>query len=135
MIKFEITESPDHEVVGVFEYFHNMIYIGRSSGNLTIQDQSIMPSHLLIEVVEKDAIIHPQKDVDHYLINGKRATTPRKIKLNDVIQFGTTKLKLLAFGETHFLSKKDCLNEKLDQLIASSSGRVNVIESLAKLAK
>lgn len=135
MIKFEITESPDQEVLSTFEYFHNLIYIGRSNGNLTIQDPGLLRSHLLIEVVEGEVIVHPQKDVEFYLINGKRATTPRKIKLNDKVSFGKTTLKLISFEETAPSSKKNTLNQKLDALIESGSHKLPVIEGLSKLSK
>jgi pSer/pThr/pTyr-binding forkhead associated (FHA) protein len=135
MIKFQITESPDQEVVSTFEYFHNLIYIGRTLGNLTIHDPQLLRSHLLIEVVGTDVIVHPQKEVEHYLLNGKRATTPRKIKVGDVITFGKTALKVLAFEETPPSSKKNILNEKLNALIEAGSPKLPVIEALSKLSK
>ena len=135
MIRFEITESPDKEVLSTFEYFHNLIYIGRTSGNLTIYDPELLKSHLLIEVVEGEVIVHPQKDVEFYLINGKRATTPRKIKVNDKVTFGKTTLKLISFEETEPSSKKNTLNQKLDALIEAGSHKLPVIEGLSKLSK
>lgn len=135
MIKFEIVESPDQEVLSTFEYFQNLIYIGRTNGNLTIQDPELHRSHLWIEVVEGEVIVHPQKDVEFYLINGKRATTPRKIKVNDNVSFGKTTLKLVSFEETTPTSKKNTLNQKLNSLIESNSHKLPVIEGLSKLSK
>ncbi len=135
MIRFEIIESPDKEILNTFEYFHNLIYIGNASGNLTVHDPDIKRTHLMIEVVGDDVIIHPQKDVEFYLINGKRATTPRKIKINDLITFGRTVLKLLAFAETPPFSKKNILNQKLNALIESESHKLPVIEALSKMSK
>jgi hypothetical protein len=135
MIKFEIIESPDQEVLNTFEYFHNLIYIGRSRGNLTIEDPAILKSHLVLEVVGKDVIVHPQKSVEYYLINGKRATTPRKIHAGEIVTFGHTKMKLISFEETAAYSKKNILNAKLDQLIESGSQKLPVIEALSKLSK
>ncbi len=135
MIKFEITESPDQEVLSTFEYLQNLIYIGRTTGNLTIQDPGLLRSHLLIEVVEGEVIVHPQKEVEFYLINGKRATTPRKIRINDKVSFGKTTLKLISFEETTPVSKKNTLNQKLDALIEAGSHKLPVIEGLSKLSK
>ncbi len=135
MIKFSITESPDQEVLSTFEYFHNLIYIGRKTGNLTIHDPALHGTHLLIEVVGEDMIVHPQKEVEFYLINGKRATTPRKVKLNDMVKIGNTTIKLIAFQETPVTSKKATLNKKLDHLIEENSHRLPVIEALSKLSK
>ncbi len=135
MIQFEILESPDQEAISTFEYFHNLIYIGRTSGNITIQDHSLLSSHLMIEVLGNEVIVHPQKDVEFYLINGKRATTPRKIKVNDRITIGKTILKLTSFAETPEQSKKDVLNQKLQELIDTGSQKLNVVESLTKLSR
>lgn len=135
MIKFAITESPDQEVLSTFEYFHNLIYIGQNSGNLTIHDPALQKTHLLIEVVGEDLIVHPQKEVEFYLINGKRATTPRKVKINDLVKIGNTTIKLLAYVETPAVSKKAILNHKLDALIEENSHRLPVIEALSKLSK
>lgn len=135
MIRFEITESPDQEVLNTFEYFHNMIYIGRTTGNLTVQDPALQRSHIFIEIVGTEVIVHPQKDVEFYLLNGKRATTPRKIRANDLVTFGKTTLKLLSFSETPAFSKKAVLNQKLDALIESGSQKLPVIEALSKLSK
>lgn len=135
MIKFEIVNSPDQEVLSTFEYFQNVIYIGRTTGNLTIEDPEIHRTHLLIEVVEGEVLVQPQKDVEFYLINGKRATTPRKIKINDNVGFGKTTLKLLAFEQTEPSSKKKTLNQKLSALIESGSRKLPVIEGLSKLSK
>lgn len=135
MIKFEITESPDQEVLSTFEYFQNLIYLGRTSGNLTIQDPALLESHLLIEVVGEEVIVHPQKNVEFYLINGKRATTPRKIRNGDVISFGNSSLKLLGHSESRAFSKKNVLNQKLEHLIEVGSRKLPVIEALSKLSK
>lgn len=135
MIRFEITESPDREVLNTFEYFHNMIYIGSSTGNLTVTDPEILRSHLMIEVIGEDLIVHPQKGVEFYLINGKRATTPRKVRTGDTLTFGKTTLKLLSFSETPNFSKKAVLNQKLDALIESGSQKLPVIETLSRMSK
>ncbi len=135
MIKFEITGSPDQEVLSTFEYFHNLIYVGRTSGNITIQDPELLRSHLMIEVVGSDLIVHPMKDVEFYLINGKRATTPRKIKSNDIVTIGKTSIKLHSFEETPIFSKKNIMNTKLDALIQAGSHKLPIIESLSKLSK
>ncbi len=135
MIKFEIIESPDLEVLSTFEYFHNLIYIGRTSGNLTIQDPGLLKSHLMLEVVDQEMIVHPQKEVEYYLINGKRATTPRRVKPGEVVSIGSTKIKLISFDETPAFSKKNILNQKLNELIENGSQKLPVVEALSKLSK
>lgn len=135
MIHFEIIQSPDLNVKTSFQYFKNEVYIGSKALDLAIADPGIRDCHLLIEVPEKDLLVHPQKDVEFYLINGKRATTIRKIKTGDTVTFGNTTLKIIAFEHTFRASKKDILNEKLAQLIEQQSRRISVIEMITRMTK
>lgn len=135
MIHFEIIESPDQNVLSTFKYFQNQIYLGRSSGDLWVTDNSMLVSHAMLEVIGKELLVHPQKGVDFFLINGKRASNIRKLKANDKLSFGNTTIKILGFEETLRDSKKDILNNKLNKLIEENSGRLNVVEKLTKLMK
>ncbi len=135
MIHLEITTGPDKNILTDFQFNQNEVYLGHSSGNLHIKDPGLRESHVLIEVVENDLIIHPQKGVESYLIDGKRSSSIRKIKANQVITIGSTTFKVLSFKETPASSKKKILDAKLNQLIEQNSPRLVVIEKLAKLMK
>ncbi len=135
MIHFEITQSPDDNVQTHFQFHLNQIYLGRSDGQLHIQDSTLAPSHLMLEVVENDLLVHPQTNVESYLINGKRSTSVRKIKINDLITLGQTTLKVISFSHTSLETKKDILNKKLKSLVESNSKRLGVIEMLSQKNK
>jgi hypothetical protein len=135
MIQFEVLSSPDANVVASFKFVKNEVYLGSKALDLSIDDPALLKNHLLIEIPENELIAHPQKGVEHYLINGKRATAIKKIKINDHIQIGQTILKVIAFSPTSFKSKKEILNEKLNKLIEVGSSRLEVIEILTKLTK
>jgi hypothetical protein len=135
MIHLEITKSPDKNVLTDFKFHQNEVYLGNSSGTLHIKDSALRESHVMIEVVERDLIVHPQKGVDAYLIDGKRSSSIRKITIGQVITIGTTTFKVIAFEETLVSSKKKILDEKLNKLLEESSQRLVVIEKLAKLMK
>lgn len=104
-------------------------------GDLWINDNSLLTSHLMLEVIGKELLIHPQKGVEFFLINGKRASNIRKLKVNDKVSIGNTALKIIAFEETERASKKELLNNKLNKLIEENSSRLNVVEKLTKLMK
>lgn len=135
MIHLEITSSPDKNIITDFKFHQNEVYLGHSSGNLHIKDSAVRESHVMIEVVERDLIIHPQKGVESYLIDGKRSTAIRKISLGQVLTIGSTTFKIIGFEETIISSKKKILDEKLNKLMESNSQRLVVIEKLAKLMK
>lgn len=135
MIQFEIISGLDLNVQAPFKYYQNQIYLGRTNGDLWIKDSSLLPTHVMLEVIEKDLLIHPQKGVEFYLLNGKRSSSIRKLKTNDLIQIGKTTIKILGFQETIRESKKNILNQKLNKLIEEGSQRLSVIEKLTKLMK
>ncbi len=135
MINFEIIESPDANVKTAFKYFKNDLYLGRELGDLLIQDSSLLPSQLMIEIVDQELLVHPQKGVDSYLLNGKRATSIRKVKAGDTIGFGKTVLKILDFAPTPDRTKKTFLNNKLTSMIEKESPRISVIEKISQMMK
>ena len=135
MIQLEILSGPDRNALGNFQYFQNEIYLGRTSGDLRIQDPQVLESHLMIEIVESDLIIHPQKKVEFYLIDGKRASTIRKIKAGQKITIGGTTFKIINFSFNEMPSKKVILDLKLNELSDINSPKLGVVEKLAKMMK
>ena len=135
MIKFKIFKSPDPSVITEFRFLKNEIHLGREKGDLQIQDLDLHSGHIMMEIVGPDLLIHPQRQVDHYLINGKRTTAIRKLKINDEITIGKTFIRILEFYETLHESKKEILNRKLNELVNRDSGRLIVIEKLTNHMK
>ncbi len=135
MINLEIQKSTDNNVLNNYQFFQNQIYLGRNTGDLCIEDNSILPSHVMLEVLGKELLIHPQKGVDFFLINGKRASNIRKLKMNDLITLGNTIIKICIFEETEIPVKRIILDKKLNQLVAEDSNRLPIIERLTQLMK
>lgn len=135
MIHLEILIGPDKNALGSFQYFQNEIYLGKTSGDLHVQDSQLKDIHLMIEVVEKDLIVHPQKSVEFYLIDGKRSSSIRKVKAGQKLTIGGTTIKIVGFEFTEMPSKKAILDTKLAQLAEQNSPRLVVIEKLAKMMK
>lgn len=135
MIEFKILQGPDENVISSYKFFQNQIYLGRTSGDLQINDNNLYQSHAMLEVIGKELLIHPQRGVEFYLINGKRASTVRKLKIGDQVTLGETIFKVISFQETETVSKKNILNSRLNELIEEGSSRLSVIEALTKLMK
>jgi predicted component of type VI protein secretion system len=135
MIQFEIIKSPDRDIQKDFTFFHNEIFIGHSKGHVRINDDQLSSSHIMIEVIENELIIHPQSSVDHYLIDGKRATSVRKLRPGQSITIGETEFRIKDFKYTEFKTKKTILDEKLAHLIEQESSKLSIIEDLAGMMK
>ena len=89
----------------------------------------------MLEVVENDLLVHPQKNVESYLIDGKRASTIRKVKRGQILTIGSTQIKIINFESTAFKSKKSLLDDKLAELVETNSPRLQTVEQLAKMMK
>lgn len=135
MIALEIQNSTDLNVLNLYRFFQNQIYLGRNSGDLWIDDNALLSSHVMLEVLGKELIVHPQKGVEFFLINGKRASNIRKLKVNDLLTIGNTLIKINAFEETEIPVRKLILDKKLNQLVEEDSIRLPVIERLTQLMK
>lgn len=135
MIEIEFIDSPDPRIKESFTFHLNQLYLGRMGENLFILDPDLKDSHVLIEIIENELLIHPQSGVDSYLIDGKRASTIRKIKPNQKITIGGTTFKINRFEETKFATKKSILDNKLAALMEKEDIKLNSIEVLAKAMK
>ncbi len=135
MVHIEIIQSPDVNVITQFKFHKNEVYLGSVHGDLLIDDSEVKSSHLMIEIHDQEMLVHPQSGVEFYLINGKRATTIRKIKSGDVLTLGKTTLKILDYFLTEALTKKIVLNAKLASLIDRNAPRLPVVEMLTRLMK
>ncbi len=135
MIDFEISESPDQDVIGVYHLFKNEVYLGQTLTEIKIKDPLLLDSHAFMEVLDDKLLFHPQKDVSHYLLNGKRALTIRKLKAGDTIQIGKTVMKINHFNYTPNPSRKEILDQKLASLVENQDPRLEAITSLGQLMK
>jgi len=134
MITIEITKGP-RECLGQFRFEKNELYLGRDPLDLAIADEKLQTTHILLEIPENDLLVHPQKGVEFYLLNGKRSTSIRKVKAGDTIGIGNTELKIVSFDKVHVANKKEVLDAKLAKLIENNSPRLAVIEKLSKSMK
>ncbi len=78
----------------VHEFLSGRVVIGRTDGDLIIDDQNISKKHAVIETWARDTyFIRDLASTNGTYINGQRITST-KIKNGDIITVGNTKLKL-----------------------------------------
>lgn len=100
MIKIEIVSSNDRDLIGVYNYQFNDIYIGRSKkADLIFHDAEMPLKFLTLKFIKNTFIIQNEPSAPFYFVNGKKMSGARKLKVNDVIQFGTHKLIIHDFSE------------------------------------
>ncbi len=102
MIHIDVTTSNDPLALGLYEFEFNYIYVGRSKKNdLILVDKDIPAMFLKIFIhfdgKEESLIVKNNLNDPYYFINGKKVSGSLKLKINDVISLGATKLKIIGF--------------------------------------
>jgi hypothetical protein len=132
MIKIEITDSPLSEQLGSVIFHKNSIYIGKTYGDILIDDKKMLNNYLFIEILEEQNVLfcHPHPSVSHFHVNKKRCETPRKITINDTITILNVTVKIIEFKYIPIVTFKAHLNKCLDQLIESHSPIIDIVKQL-----
>ena len=129
MIEVHVKSCPDPEYEGVWRFHKNQIYLGAPEGD--ISTAGLLPSFaFMIEVLPEFMQAQPGPRIEYWLLNGKRATKPRTIKIGDEIQIGEIKLKIIAAEHRETISKKQLLDARLKALIAQDSPLLSLIQVL-----
>ncbi len=87
MIKIKILSCPNKEIIGSVEFFSNIIEIGSSNGDVLLLSKDYMNHLFYLEAIENHIQIIPNPNLDHYLVNGKRSLSQRKLEKGDEITY------------------------------------------------
>lgn len=130
MIKIEVIHSNDTDLLGDFIFHKNLIYIGNTIGDLRVSSGKIFNQHLFIEIAENKLIAHPHKDLDFYLVDGKRTTNIKILKTNSIIDLGEVKFRIVEFQKGLYQTTKETINQQTDQLISLKHPILATIQKL-----
>lgn len=135
MLAIEVLSCPDPEYEGVWKFHQNQIYLGYPEGDIAPALAELPSFAFLIEVLPNLIQGTPHPAVDHWLLNGKRATRPRRLRLGDVIAVHGVQIKILDAAVDEFVSRKSILDSKLQALVESNSSVLPVIKALRDKTK
>lgn len=131
MIQLTVNSSKDINKVGTVTFNKNLIYVGNDHlCDLFICEENLLSNHLIVEIVENKMIIHPHKDIEFFLVNGKRSTGHKFVNVGNKVKIGETEFSIDNFVETTYSSVKDNLNKLTDELIKSESPLLDVIQKI-----
>jgi hypothetical protein len=129
MIEVQITNCPDPDFQGTWKFYKNQIYLGFPEGDISPEGE--LPSFgFMIEVLPDFLQAHPNPNVEFWLLNGKRASKPRKIKIGDTLQVGNIIFKVTEAKFQEFQTKKQILDKNLKALIAEDAPILGLIQLL-----
>lgn len=135
MLAIEVISCPDPEFEGVWRFHQNQVYLGYPEGDIAPQVDGLVSFAFLIEVLPDLVQATPHPDVPFWLLNGKRATRPRRLRIGDMITVMNIKMKILEVSFDELVSRKTILDARLQELLASSSPILPVIKMLREKTK
>lgn len=125
MIKIEIIESKDLETLGPKIFFKNQIYIGNNSNDIHITED-VEANYLSLEINEIGINAFITGDT-HFLHNGKRAESGRKLNFGDTITIAETTLKVIDAEYQVYKTKTQILEERFSEIEEKDPSLVNII--------
>lgn len=136
MFKITILASEDNDKIGQFTFYKNLIYVGNhKSCDLYINDKDIIPNHIFIEIIGSKMLIHPNKDVDHILVSGKRTTGHKYTEIGQEIKIGSTVFRIDLFGLTTIEPSKNELNKLTEQIIENNPKVLKILQDYQESIK
>ncbi len=134
MIQLTVNTSLDINKIGEMAFNKNLIYIGNDHlCDLYLKEDKILANHLIIEIVESKMIIHPHKDIEYFLVNGKRSTGHKFVSPGNKVKIGDTEFTITNFIETNYTPIKEQLNKLTDTLITEESPFLDIIQQVQGL--
>lgn len=107
MINISITKSNDPDAIGEYDFYYNIIHIGRSKKNdIIVLDKELPLFFLKLEIVEeknREALVVRSVDrLPYFFVNGKKISGTFKLGTKDVISFGQNNIVINKFMKTSF---------------------------------
>lgn len=131
MIKVKVIDSVDQDKIGVFVFHRNLIYVGNEHlCDLFLNDSQLISNHLIIEIIDGKLLAHPHKEIDFFLVNGKRSTGAKIIGLGQSIKIGSSTFIIEEFIEVPINHYKETLNQITEKLIQDNSPLLEIIGEL-----
>lgn len=133
MISIEITNANNEEYIGQYLFQKNLIKFGANIlSEIYLPDEKLNQSHIFIEVIDDNILIHLQKDAEFFFINGKRTTTYKFLKRNDLVKIGDCTFKLLDYKFQEVVSMRDILNKNSQIIKNTKPELLRIIQELSK---
>lgn len=131
MIELEINSSKDNDINGPYLSFADKLSLGKNiHADLIINDASLMPEHLKLEIIDSNLRVTPCSG-SSFLLNGKKSISPRNAKVGDILKIGETTFKFVNFARSPWnIPSPQTLEEKFLTVSSTDPIREIILESL-----
>jgi len=116
MIKLHVTSGTDPEVNGEKLYYKNALTLGERLADIIINEDEFQKGSM--QLLIKNSVLYGRGDsrLPHYLLNGKKNTGDSQLKKNDLIQIGSTNIKVVEFLPEPDIKLSEVFNESLKKI-------------------
>lgn len=116
MIHLEVQSSTDSDRLGSFLFHKELIYVGvNHDADLFIPEDGLKKNHIFLEVVESKLLVHLGRDTKFILVNGKRTTSFKTLKIGDTISINSLTVKIINYLATANSSPSDFLKNRVSK--------------------
>lgn len=124
MIDLTLTCKNNPKINGRRVIYKNLIYIGSDySCDIFTPGKKIKHIHIFIEVVDNKLLVHLGKNVQEVHVAGKKTTSVRFFKRNEIISFLGYEIIVSDFSYNNYSNTKDEIN-RLTEVLAQSNGPI-----------
>ena len=133
MINIDIISARDSNLLGNYHFLKNIVYVGSNhQSDIYCPNTNLSDIHFFIEILENKLILHVNQKAEAILVNSKRTTHFKNLKVGDIIEVDHIKFKITDFSYHKMISKK----EKLNELVASLEQRdPELLEIISLMSK
>lgn len=136
MITINVEQSNECDKEGEYTFHKNLIYIGRDSGSdLYLDDSKLNMNHLFIEVIDSKILCHLSKHTKFILINGKRTTGFKEIKIGDKVKVGDCLFSVASAVTIKEKSYREQLNKITEKILVEAPELVEILKDIQKSEK
>lgn len=133
MISIDIIKAQDSNLLGNYQFYKSIIYIGSSHiSDIYCPNSELNDIHFFIEVVDNKLILHLNKETDHVLVNSKRTIQFKNISKGSIIEAAGIKFKVIDFSEEEIVTKRDKLNSIVSTLKQDNPELLEIVSMLSE---
>ena len=116
MINLEVQSSSDSDRLGLFSFHKELIYVGENhDADLFIPADGLKTNHIFLEIIDSKLLAHLGRDIEFILINGKRTTSFKSLKIGDKVTINSLTFKILSFSNQEHSSPAEYLKKRVDE--------------------
>lgn len=134
MIEIEVISSSDMDFLGVWNFQKNSIYLGFPQADICYPPIGLSYA-FMIEILPQGLQVIPHPKLEFWLLNTKRSTQQRTVKIGDRIKVSDLEFKITAAKYEESATKKSVLDVRLKELVRTESNSLTLISLINKKVK